>query len=361
MTVNKSNSQTDYNNPCGSENKLTKEIFMRHLHIIDVSATLHGGIRGHFKDNNHLGFPTGGIFNTLKLLTGKNIDLSQDRFVFCFDRRTRKDIEGYKANRKGRWTPEMFYQAKLLEELVKNCNFPYVVQEDREADECIYAVVRKYHDDFQHIYIHGTDRDLAGCVDKKVSLISTSSHVSDITYHNFEDVIKDEEVPFNTILLYKICRKDTSDCLHPIIEPSDWTDLLYRLRMCNFPLDQLNTEKAIRFVIERYNCAEFTRHQLWERYDVVMPRPVEVDLDFDAPFDLNAVDLYSSLLSLTQFSQKMGVKASMTISPLWRRRIDNLASEINMQTKKFVNKKLQFRKEEPDFMFLDGIEYLPQE
>lgn len=310
---------------------------MRDLHVIDVSATLHGGIKGHFGDNNSHGFPTGGIFNTLKILNSKTIDVHQDKFVFCFDRRTRVteneegERVGYKEGR-AKWTKGMYYQAKLFEEMLIKMGFPVVYQEDREADECIYAVVKKYIGEARHVYIYGTDRDLAGCVTPKSSLISTNSNVPNVTYENFSDVLsKVDYVPYNAILLYKIFRMDTSDRLGAIVSPREWDALIYQLKEANFPLRLLNTSDAIKFVIQNYPCSEELKARLWERYQLVMPRQVDLDIDLNKPYDLEAMERYCSLLSLAQFPKKFGVQITGTITRDWYNLLLSLAEEIKQE------------------------------
>ena len=308
---------------------------MRDLHVIDVSATLHGGIRGHFGDNNSHGFPTGGIFNTLKILNKKTIDVHQDRFVFCFDRTTRVSTDsegnrvGYKQGRK-KWTKGMYYQAKLLEEMLMKMGFPVVYQTDREADECIYNVVKRYIKDFRHVYIYGTDRDLACCVTPKSSLASTNSNVPDVTYQNYTSVLGGTDyIPYNAILLYKIFRMDTSDKLGVIVTPREWEKLIQDLKEANFPLHQLNTAKALQFVIQNYNCTEEMKQKLWERYELVMPRDVNVDIDFTKPYNLDIMEKYCSLLSIAQFPKKFGVQITGTIHRDWYDSLLSLTEEIN--------------------------------
>lgn len=307
---------------------------MRNLHIIDVSATLHAGAIVFSKNNSH-GFPTGSIFNTLNCITSKDFDAKQDQVLFCFDRKTRKldengESTGYKSGRK-LWNASMYYQAKLLEEMLEKCGFYTFHQEDRESDEGIIQYARKYIDKFQFTYIRGTDRDLASVVTPKSTLVSTSSHIQNVTYENFSySVAPGEYVPYNAILLYKIFRKDTSDSVKGILTPTEFQNLIKELKEAQFPLHLLNTENAIRFVIDRFKCDKEAKATLWDNYSLVMPREVDMphDLLKPAPIDYEMLERYCSVLSLSMFAKKFGVKLTGEVDEEWYNDLIEIANVI---------------------------------
>lgn len=305
---------------------------MRNLHIIDVSATLHAGVCV-FSENNSHGFPTGGIFNTLKCFSGKGFDPTKDQVLFCFDRKTRQTDEngestGYKEGRK-RWTSSMYFQAKLLEEMLQKCGFYVFFQENRESDEGIIQYARKFINSFEHTYIYGTDRDLTCVVSPKSTLVSTHSNVVSVTMENYSYAVAPGEfIPYNTTLLYKIFRKDTSDTIKGILNPSQFQDLIRELQEARFPMHALNTDEALKFVIERYKCTEEQKALLWDNYRAVVPRDVELIHDLTVPAPLNAemIDRYCSALSLSLFAKKFNKTITGEVDEAWYNEIVELGN-----------------------------------
>lgn len=303
----------------------------RYLHLIDVSATIHGADTN-FSENNSHGFPTGGIYNTLRLLTRKIVDLNKDVVVFCFDRKTeRQRAEGstYKAGRK-RWSKSMYYQASLMEEMLPKWGFQVAYQDakydnngdlsadSREADEEIYNIVKDNLQYFEHCYIYGTDRDLACCITPKCTLVSTHSNVHDITYENYETTVdRDYLIPYNSILLFKILVRDKSDNIKGSMQYKKFNEIIKALRQANFPIHQLNLPDAIQFVIERMNCSEEERALAWENYNKVVPRPTDFVLDLNPTYNLDMIEAYCSLLSMKSISNKFKIKLTGAINPYW--------------------------------------------
>lgn len=325
---------------------------MRNLHIVDVSATLHGGIYS-FADNNSHGFPTGGVFNTLKCFSGKGFDPTQDQVLFCFDRKTRQTTEdgeltGYKEGRK-KWTSSMYHQAKLLEHMLEKSGFYTFHEEDRESDEGIIAYAKEFIPYFEHTYIYGTDRDLASVVGPKCTLVSTHSKVSNVTYENFTyTVALGEYVPYNAIMLYKVFRKDSSDNIKGIMNPTEFAQLIDSLGKANFPIHLLNTEEALQFVIERFNGDEETKAILWDNYSKVVPREIEVihDLTIPAPIDKEMLDRFCSALSLSMFAKKFGVNLTGEVDNEWYDQIKELATEIKTEAEE-INEGKTFKYPKP--------------
>lgn len=308
---------------------------MGNLHIIDCSATLHAGVGGRFKESNVFGFPTGGIFNTLRILIYKRFNVINDKVVFCFDSKSaRKDLSAdYKAGRES-WIDEMRYQYLVLFEMVRDIGFNYFFQDGYEADDGIIAIHKKYKDNFDNVYIYGTDRDLACCVDEKTTLVSINNNVPDVTYTNYSQVIiPDEYVPYNAILLYKIFRADKSDNIKSVVTAREFEYLVSQLQNVNFPMHRLNEPAALNYIIENYHCSDEIKEKLRFNYSLVIPMDVDINLDFSKQLDYNVFENYCNLLAFKTVAKKFNLDINYKVSEYSQLALLDIADKIESNRK----------------------------
>lgn len=194
------------------------------LHIFDVSTFVHAG---HVNKASKLETiekvgatwrtkvtPTGGvslIFNKLYELVGKG------DMVFCCDRlpTIKMDMYSeYKGTRKHK--PEIGVEKRVAEYILQECGCTVVARAGYEADDLIYSFVQKFHDKYDHIYLHLNDSDLYFLVDEKVSVKPASSSGKEVTMENFERVAMKGGCRYNNITISKIMSGDVSDNIPPL-------------------------------------------------------------------------------------------------------------------------------------------------
>lgn len=147
---------------------------MRILHILDASNYIYignakkesaiRGVRecdGEYVPNRA---PIGGVtFLASKILP--ILEAGEDIFI-AFDRRPDfkhemyKKVFGYEKEYKGQRKRDtgVFKQKDFAEQLVNESGVPCGAIEGREADDVIYAVWKKYYDEYDYIRIHTEDR-----------------------------------------------------------------------------------------------------------------------------------------------------------------------------------------------------------
>lgn len=216
--------------------------------IIDVSSVVYSGHNG--RPNLRMqGFPIGGIYSLLRMIAA---DLPRTDFVLCFDGGDiikKELLPTYKAGR----VPDYSVMAQIdaLKEILLGCDIPFYHDPKYEADDFVYSVCDAFDTlgDTDPIRIMSDDRDLACNVRPDCSLNPVSTNGSCIDYKNFEErVVRERNIPYNTILLWKIFHGDTSDhykglkipgldfdsmadnfleILKPLIGPQGFTEMAY--------------------------------------------------------------------------------------------------------------------------------------
>ena len=196
---------------------------MPDLHLFDVSTFIHAGSvnKSSFIDAGiqeladgytEIRIMTGGVGLILKAL--KSIPRADD-CVFCCDRNPviKKDmIPGYKGNRNHAVAIEK--QKETAEFILTDIGCNTMAFEDYEADDIIYSIIKKFYNDYDHIYIYTGDSDLYFLVDRKVTVRPSSSRAKLVTYENYSQVVsKHSIIPYNLTTLYKILDGDKSDCI----------------------------------------------------------------------------------------------------------------------------------------------------
>lgn len=169
--------------------------------------------------------PTGGIAFALNPIFERITadDYSDEILVFCIDdvptikrgiySKALKDEMGYKATR-GQKSLEVSVQRNAIKDVLSLFSPNVLFAEGYEADDIIASLVRKYKSSYDHIYIHTVDKDLYSLVDTNVSIEPVGTRGQVVTKDNFSIVVKDQygnDIPFNGILLDKLCHGDRSD------------------------------------------------------------------------------------------------------------------------------------------------------
>lgn len=216
--------------------------------IIDVSSVVYSGHNGR-PSMRFQGFPVGGIYSVLRMIAA---DLPRTDFVLCFDGGNilkKELLPTYKAGRVPDYS--VLAQIDVLKELLTGCDIPFYHDAQYEADDFVYSVCDAFDvlGDTDTIRIMSDDRDLACNVRRDCSLLPVSTNGSIIDYKNFsERAVRDRDIPYNTILLWKIFHGDTSDhykgihipgldfdsmagtfveMLQPLIGPGGFTEMAY--------------------------------------------------------------------------------------------------------------------------------------
>lgn len=179
--------------------------------ILDVSNIVYGG---HYAspDMRISGFPMGGIRKLFGIL---NAEMPLTDFVLCFDGGIsfRRELEPeYKAGRVPNYS--VMAQVDLLREMLLDCDIPFYREDDYEADDLICSTVYFLDcvGDREAVTVYSDDRDMACCVNSQTSIRNVTSQGICINKANYETrVVKNERIPYNTILLYKMLFGDRSD------------------------------------------------------------------------------------------------------------------------------------------------------
>lgn len=139
--------------------------------------------------------------------------------------------DAYKAGRT--YMENLFYESiNLTKELLKRANIQCLQSYNYEADDLVFAAVQRAKKDFPdaNIDIITSDADLLPLVTDKTSVFIRSrvntyavkpeiekAHYVQVVPENYDKVIEDMSayrkfrIPYNTILLHKLLRGDTSD------------------------------------------------------------------------------------------------------------------------------------------------------
>lgn len=179
--------------------------------IIDVSSVVYAGYNG--RPNLQMsGFPVGGIHHLFRLIASC---LPQGSIALCFDggKIIKKELlPTYKAGRVPDYS--VIAQIDVIKSLLTACNIPFYYNLDYEADDFIYSLCAELEliGDKEEISIHSDDHDIACNVSEKRQLCPVSRNGALITRDNYTNrVVRGHEVPYNTILLWKMFYGDSSD------------------------------------------------------------------------------------------------------------------------------------------------------
>ena len=170
----------------------------------------------------------------------------------------------YKGNRE-KMPEAMFDAIQDVEKLLRHAGVPVFAVSGYEADDLIYACVLRAKAKYpgMPIDIITNDADLLPLVDATVSVFLRSKRATyaeradlekakyvQVTPRNFEEVVEDLSdyrgflIPYNTLLLYKLLRGDTSDNykrkdISRLFSPKKYNDFIVRLIADNINFDEI--------------------------------------------------------------------------------------------------------------------------
>lgn len=170
-------------------------------------------------------------------------------FAKMFDMGVEGD-NAYKGSR-AHMSNDMFEAITMVQELLVSSGVSCYKGENYEADDLIFACIEKAKIDYPDYYIDviTNDADLLPLVDDRVSVFLRSKkntwaefkeieklHYIQVTPDNFQEVVEDLSsyrkflVPYNSLLLHKLIRGDSSDNISNDIKklypPKKWNMLI---------------------------------------------------------------------------------------------------------------------------------------
>lgn len=257
------------------------------LYIFDVLPFIHAGCVNRFARLEKtvctgvtwqtLRIPCGGIsliFNELYAIAGTG------DCVFCTDRNPtiKKDMySGYKSNRDH--DNNILTLRTVAEYILEKCGGTVIARAGYEADDIIYTIVQKLHDQYDNIYIYTGDSDLYFLVDKKVSIRPSSSRAKAVDYYNYNQVLAKKGAIYNSLTVQKILKGDQSDCIPSL--PRDVQDKLAAVLYQKAMLPQLGDKHFVRSWVGSI-CPEAL-----PQVDLIFPLDVE-----DIPLEFGKLDPY---------------------------------------------------------------------
>lgn len=199
------------------------------LHIVDLSAVLHGGkMITHAKlygelQNTAEGFqkpfiPVGCISYVFNILVNY---ANKDKVVFCCDREPTIKRGMYPEYKSGRNYEEyMENQKKIAEYILKDCGFEVIAKDGYEADDLIYYLCNKYKKIYKQIHVHAGDQDLYVVIDNNVDIYPTTKNRPYVNRENYETTVDKKEIlAYNSVTWCKFlygCHSDKIPALQPV-------------------------------------------------------------------------------------------------------------------------------------------------
>lgn len=138
----------------------------------------------------------------------------------CFDSpsRKREDNKEYKANRINKLSETDFDRINLLRELLTTAGHNVYKIDGIEADDIVANIIKYYGNGFGFNIIYTPDTDLLACIKSNVGVYryKMNKGYTAVGLANFSEYCSQEfkcNIPYNTVLLYKILCGDKSDTI----------------------------------------------------------------------------------------------------------------------------------------------------
>lgn len=262
---------------------------MERVKILDYNHLVHKYVRSPnidrlFTTVNNIGIPQR-IETTIPAYTIKEIHrIAQKgyaRIGVCFDSPCKyrkdyfsKDVNGkdadvgYKSGRVG-FKSDIFEQIELTQTLLYNSGVSIYKMQDYEADDLVYSLVNVTQRETPdaHIDIYTNDADLLPLVSDKVSVFIRNKRMTwaetkdlerrgywQVTPYNYSEFceglskMKKFDIPYNTVLLFKLLRGDEADCIpkqtNPVTGRSDYPPKVYNELVDILACDNINKRIA---------------------------------------------------------------------------------------------------------------------
>lgn len=267
-----------------------------HLEIFDVSPMLYAGQKGLSKSGYNAsantlsnGIPIGGIRYTLRRAV---TDLYRGYDVlFVFDSKTDKNkfYDGYKSNRTR--DPDIYIQQMMFEDIVRNCNLPYLKQDNFEADDLVAYAMSQIKYEYTKIAIVTSDMDLAANIcTSGTTLLGASSSIPEINKDNFAQTVKSNcIIEYNMILPYYMFFGKPSNNVKPFKDKATNMRLLSDFgtfcRNNNIPEGQRSLINPFAQWLQYLNTnallSDDDISELLHRTQYIYPRMVKSELNYD--------------------------------------------------------------------------------
>lgn len=190
------------------------------------------------------------------------------------------DEYGYKGTRENdpNVTENIKFQKKLAEALCRKADICVQAVDGYEADDIIHTLVNMYRDEYEHIYIHTKDSDLAYLVSDNVSIAQVGDKGKIINMENYEFTARSKiTTEYNTVHLNKLIKGDTADNI-PGIGPS-WAKFINKyITLENVrELGDLNMCRDILRKAVKDNFESPNSHRVLPTFNLIVPLTVPYD------------------------------------------------------------------------------------
>lgn len=208
------------------------------LHIIDASNQ---GYRGSFNNRrfiygtefdgkvyNPVSVPVGAfstIVNYATTMEAKHFGNPEveNHYVYCFDSRSKtikKQMHPeYKSNRHYDPKSAIHEQFEYAEEVLRFYNYPVLRVEGYEADDVAYTLWKTAHLDYDYVFLHSSDTDWSFMINKstvQIALRKQDNGKYELTMISKDNYQEELKTPYNTMLLKKLIKSDSSDSIKGI-------------------------------------------------------------------------------------------------------------------------------------------------
>lgn len=204
------------------------------------------------------------------------------------------DPYGYKGTR----TPHgngIELQRRYACELMRDVGFTVQCVEGYEADDIIYTLVNSLKDDYEHIYIHTRDSDLAFLVSDNVTIEKVGTQGKHIDLGNYSvNATSKIELEYNFLNYYKLFKGDKSDNI-PGLGDAWWDAVAEVLPDSEIrKLGDLNLARKYLREAVKNNPTLPDGHLVLATFNILCPLLVpEEELDFyDADIDMHKLNYY---------------------------------------------------------------------
>lgn len=248
---------------------------LKTLHIFDLLPFIHAGHINKYSKLERLidvgstwktqVTPTGGcswLFNNLYMA------MQEGGVIICSDRTptVKKEMYApYKCNREHKH--DILIERMAAEYILQQCNFTVLARAGYEADDIIYTLVKRFHDEYDKIYIYTGDSDLYFMVDDIVEIRPSNSRAKTVTRENYERIAKKDGIKYNCITVYKMLVGDSSDGIAGLTraEQDILASALYRPEF----YEHLGDKEFVKYWVNML-CPQFN-------YRVDLLFPIELD------------------------------------------------------------------------------------
>ena len=187
------------------------------------------------------------------------------------------NINGYKGTRTYA-NPTIRIQRDYAYEVMRDIGFMVQRVEGYEADDVIYTLVNALKDDYEHIYIHTRDSDLAFLVSDNVTIETVGDKGKHIDRYNYPySLKKDWTINYNFYMLHKLCEGDKADNIPGI--GKEWLAHLDEVVNDNNVVELGDLDKCrvhLREVIKRYP-SEKNADRILQTFNILCPLLVNTD------------------------------------------------------------------------------------